>query len=168
MICQSSLVDTRGTGSADSTYLPGHKLSNFSTMGLPLAPPQSFLRQVLMYSQLSWNCIDQAGLKIREPGLTSTLNLDLVAQSSLSLWIGNPSQNSHNSCLLVSLVFYGNVCVWGGGVVTYTESQPRSVPCMKEKPAVEVFAFTFLFIWLPSQPPPLPLIKQHSCFSCPL
>lgn len=67
-----------------------------------------------MYSQLSWNCIDQAGLKIREPGLTSTLNLDLVAQSSLSLWIGNPSQNSHNSCLLVSLVFYGNVCVWGG------------------------------------------------------
>lgn len=80
-----------------------------------------------MYSQLSWNCIDQAGLKIREPGLTSTLNLDLVAQSSLSLWIGNPSQNSHNSCLLVSLVFYGNVCVCvcGGGVVTYTRANPE-------------------------------------------
>lgn len=119
-----------------------------------------------MYSQLSWNCIDQAGLKIREPGLTSTLNLDLVAQSSLSLWIGNPSQNSHNSCLLVSLVFYGNVCVCvcGGGVVTYTESQPRSVPCMKEKPAVEVFAFTFLFIWLPSQPPPLTPNKTAQLF----
>lgn len=61
-----------------------------------------------MYSQLSRNCIDQAGLKIgdavpsvsaamkgKEPWLASTLNLDLVAQSSLRLGVGNPSQNSH-------------------------------------------------------------------------
>lgn len=65
--------------------------------------------------------------------------------------------------LFVSLVsFYGNVLGWG---VIYTESQPRSLSCIKGKPEVEVvFAFTFLFKWLPSQIHPVPLIKQGSCF----
>lgn len=53
--------------------------------------------------------------------------------------------------------------------VVYTESQPRSLSCIKGKPEVEVvFAFTFLFKWLPSQIHPVPLIKQNSCFPYPV